>query len=307
MEIIKFEVEENLKRIDAVISSKVDDVSRSFVVKLIEGGSVKVNGAVETSKKLKVKIGDEIEIEIPEPEKLDVIAEDIPIEIVYEDDEVMVVNKPVGMVVHPAPGNYSGTLVNALMHYSENLSSINGIVRPGIVHRIDKDTSGLLMIAKTNHAHNHLAAQLKEHTTTRKYIAIVHGKINEDSGTIKAPIGRSTKDRLKMAVNEQNGRDAVTHFKVLKRYKNYTYVECQLETGRTHQIRVHFSYIKHPLVGDVTYGVKKPKIKNNGQLLHAKTLGFIHPRTEEYIEFTSEVPPLFDNVFKKIEGIEFKL
>lgn len=304
MEIIKFEVVEDLKRMDGVISSSLDGLSRSYIQKLIEKGAVKVNGVVETSKKIKLKTGTLIEIEIPEPEVLSVEAEDIPIEIVYDDDDILVVNKPIGMVVHPAPGNYTGTLVNALMFYSEKLSSINGVVRPGIVHRIDKDTSGLLMIAKTNHAHNHLSAQLKAHTTTRKYIAIVHGKINEDTGTISAPIARSTKDRLKMAVDESNGREAITHFKVIERFKNYTFIECQLETGRTHQIRVHLSYIKHPLVGDLSYGVKKPKIKNNGQLLHAKTLGFIHPTTEKYVEFDSEIPELFEIVLKKIRAVE---
>ena len=304
MEIIEFEVSDELKRIDAVISSELEDISRSYVQKLLEGGSVKVNGNVETSKKVKVKKGDMIEVDLPEPEVLKVEAEDIPIEIVYEDDDMMIVNKPIGMVVHPAPGNYSGTLVNALMHYSDHLSSINGVVRPGIVHRIDKDTSGLLMIAKTNQAHNHLSAQLKEHTIKRKYIAIVHGKINEDTGTIKAPIGRSAKDRLKMSVVQKNGKDATTHFEVIERFNNYTYLECQLETGRTHQIRVHLNYIAHPLVGDQVYGVKKPKIKNNGQLLHAKTLGFIHPKTGEYMEFDSEVPELFEIMLKKIRAVE---
>lgn len=302
---IKIEVKEDNKRLDALISSEVEN-SRSHIQKLITDGFVTINEKVETSKKYKAKIGDIIELEIPEPEPLNVEAEDIKLDIVYEDDELLIVNKPVGMVVHPAPGNYSGTLVNALMNYSDHLSSINGIIRPGIVHRIDKDTSGLLMIAKTNHAHNHLSAQLKAHTIKREYIAIVHGKINEEKGTIKAPIGRSSKDRLKMAVTEKNSREATTHFTVIERFKNYTFIQCRLETGRTHQIRVHLSYISHPLVGDLTYGIKKPKIKNNGQLLHAKTLGFIHPKTEEYIEFDSEVPELFNKILHKIKSVDIK-
>lgn len=303
MERIEITVEEN-KRIDALIANALDDVSRSYVVKLIEEGKVTVNDKLETSKKAKLKVGDLIVVDMPEPEVLEVVAEDIPIDIVYEDDDLMIINKPVGMVVHPAPGNYTGTLVNALMFHADKLSSINGVVRPGIVHRIDKDTSGLLMIAKTDHAHKGLAAQLKAHTIKRKYVALVHGLIPSETGTVNAPIGRSPKDRLKMAVNERNGKEAVTHFKVIKHFKNYSYIECQLETGRTHQIRVHMAYIGHPLMGDMTYGVKKPKIKNEGQLLHAKTLGFVHPRSGEYMEFDSEVPELFEIMMKKIVGVE---
>lgn len=291
-------------RLDAILSSHVTSVSRSYLQKIIEKGQVSVNGKVETSKKFKLKSGDLIEFEIPEPEVLKVEAEDIAINIVYEDDSLMIINKPVGMVVHPAPGNYTGTLVNALMFHANKLSSINGVIRPGIVHRIDKDTSGLLMIAKTDQAHQSLAAQLKAHTTTRKYIALVHGRINEETGTINAPIGRSQKDRLKMAVVDRNSKEAITHFKVIERFKQYTLIECQLETGRTHQIRVHMAYIGHPLLGDPLYGVKKAKIKHEGQLLHAKTLGFIHPQTKEYMEFDSEVPELFDIMIKKIRGVE---
>jgi len=303
MTMIEIIVKEN-KRIDAIISNEIEDLSRSYVTKLIEDGQVFVNGEVVTSKKLKLKVDDVITFEMPEPEVLEVLAEDIPIEIVYEDDEVMIINKPIGMVVHPAPGNYTGTLVNALMFHSEKLSSINGVVRPGIVHRIDKDTSGLLMIAKTNNAHKSLAAQLKEHTIKRKYVAIVHGRIGSETGTVNAPIGRSAKDRLKMTVTERNGKEAITHFSVLERFKNYTMIECQLETGRTHQIRVHMAYIGHPLLGDPTYGVKKPKIKNDGQLLHAKLLGFVHPTTGEYMEFESKTPEVFDIMLKKIKGVE---
>lgn len=303
MDIKEIVVKES-KRIDAIISNELEEVSRSYVVKLIEEGRVTVNGVAVTSKKLKLKTDDVIVVEVPEPEVLEVLAEDIPIDIVYEDDELMIINKPIGMVVHPAPGNYTGTLVNALMYHSEKLSSINGVIRPGIVHRIDKDTSGLLMIAKTDNAHKSLAAQLKDHSIKRQYIAIVHGSIKSETGTVNAPIARSSKDRLKMAVNERTGKDAVTHFTVIERFKDYSLIQCQLETGRTHQIRVHMAYIGHPLLGDMTYGVKKPKIKNEGQLLHAKTIGFIHPASGEYMEFDSEVPNLFDVMIKKIKGVE---
>lgn len=303
MTMIEIIVKEN-KRIDAIISNEIEDLSRSYVQKLLEDGQVMVNGKVITSKKLKLNVDDVISLEMPEPEVLEVLAEDIPLDIIYEDDEVMIINKPVGMVVHPAPGNYTGTLVNALMYHSEKLSSINGVVRPGIVHRIDKDTSGLLMIAKTNNAHKSLAAQLKEHTINRKYVAIVHGRIGAETGTVNAPIGRSAKDRLKMTVTERNGKEAVTHFTVLERFNNYTMIECQLETGRTHQIRVHMAYIGHPLLGDQTYGVKKPKIKNKGQLLHARLLGFIHPTSGEYMEFELKTPEVFDIMIKKIKGVE---
>ncbi len=303
MNIIEITVEEN-KRIDGIISNKIDDVSRSYVVKLIEDGHVTVNGQVQLSKKIKLNVGDAIVVNMPEPEVLEVLAEDIPLDIVYEDDDLMIINKAIGMVVHPAPGNYTGTLVNALMFHSEKLSSINGVIRPGIVHRIDKDTSGLLLVAKTDLAHKSLAAQLKAHTIKRKYIAIVHGSISTETGSINAPIGRSAKDRLKMAVTERNGKEAVTHFTVIERFKDYAYIECELETGRTHQIRVHMAYIGHPLLGDMTYTVKKPKIKNEGQLLHAKTLGFVHPATGEYMEFDTEVPELFRVMMKKIKGVE---
>lgn len=291
------------KRLDAFIAAAIDDLSRSYVQKLIEDGHARVNDKVVTKKKHKLSIGDQVTVTIPEPENLDVLPENIPLDIVFEDDDLMVIYKPVGMVVHPAPGNYTGTLVNALMYHSEKLSSINGIIRPGIVHRIDKDTSGLLMIAKTDFAHRSLAEQLKAHTITRKYIAIVHGRINEESGTVNAPIARNPKDRLKMGV-VQGGKEAVTHFTVLERFKQYSVVECVLETGRTHQIRVHMHYINHPLLGDVLYGPKNPKIKHEGQLLHAKTLGFVHPRSGEYMEFDSQIPEIFDIMLKKIKGVE---
>lgn len=291
---------EEAVRLDWYISKELNDISRSYVQKLIKNGNVKVNNKIIASKKYKLNENDEIEIEIPEPEKLKLEAEDIAIEIIYEDYDVLVVNKPQGMVVHPAPGHYSGTLVNALLYHSQSLSSINGIVRPGIVHRIDKDTSGLLMVAKNNKAHNFLAAQLKEHSINRVYYALVNGNIKTNSGTIDAPVGRHPVNRFKRAVVEKNGKRAVTHFKVLERYSGYTLVELKLETGRTHQIRVHMSYFGYPLVGDPLYGIKKKKFNLNGQMLHAKILGFIHPTTLEYMEFNSELPEYFQALLTKI-------
>lgn len=289
------------ERIDSYIASSLDGPSRSFVQKLIEKGNVLLNGEVISSKKEKLKEGDEIEITLPEPEVLEILPEDIPLDIVYEDEDVLVVNKARGMVVHPAVGNYTGTLVNAIMHHcGDRLSSINGVVRPGIVHRIDKDTSGLLMIAKNDKAHESLSEQLAEHSITRKYVALVHHNITSDEGTIDEPIGRDPKNRLRQAVTTQNSKRAVTHYKVLERFGNYTLVECQLETGRTHQIRVHMAYIKHPLVGDMVYGPKKSKFKVEGQMLHAKVIGFVHPRTGEYMEFDSELPEYFTDVLEKV-------
>ncbi len=287
-------------RLDLYISSQNNDISRSYIQKLIEKGNVEVNGRVVSSKKFKISIEDEIRINIPEPEKLKLAPEDIDIEIVYEDDDVLVVNKPQGMVVHPAPGHYCGTLVNALLFHSKSLSSINGIIRPGIVHRIDKDTSGLLMIAKNNKAHNFLAAQLKEHSTKRIYYALVHGNLKSESGTIDAPIGRHPVNRLKWAVVEKNSKRAVTHFKVIERFSGFNLVQLKLETGRTHQIRVHMSYIGHPLVGDPLYGLKKKKFSLKGQMLHARVIGFIHPTTLKYMEFKSEIPDYFEAILNKI-------
>ena len=300
---ITFEEAEPI-RIDGFISSNIEDISRSYSQKLIESGNVLVNGEIVTSKKERLKMGDEILICLPKPEELEItaqIANELKV-IVYEDEDVMIVNKAQGMVVHPAPGNYTGTLVNALMYHTEKLSSINGVIRPGIVHRIDKDTSGLLMIAKNNFSHNFLAEQLRDHSSTREYIAIVHDRINEERGTIDLPIARNPKNRLKMAV-VQGGKNALTHFEVLERFNSFTYVKLKLETGRTHQIRVHMSYIKHPLLGDELYGVRKSKIKCSGQTLHAKKLGFIHPSTKEYMEFDSEIPEYFQNILTKIRNI----
>lgn len=288
-------------RIDLVLSSALPETSRSFLQKLITGGAVSIDGAVCKSKKQKVETGQEITIAVPEPELLEVEAEDIPLEIVYEDDDVLVVNKPKGMVVHPAAGNYSGTLVNAVMyHCGDSLSSINGVIRPGIVHRIDKDTSGLLMIAKNNNAHNNLAEQLAEHSITRVYQAIVYNNFSDDEGTIDAPIGRDPKNRLRQAVTQQNSKRAVTHYKVLERMGRFTLIEARLETGRTHQIRVHMAYIKHPLLGDFVYGPSKNQYGVQGQMLHARVLGFIHPSTGEYMEFEVEPPAEFKQVLEKM-------
>ena len=274
-------------RIDKVISGLDAEWSRTQVQQWIKDGNILVNGKnVKTN--YKCNLNDHIEISIPEPEELDVIPEEMDLDIYYEDKDVLVVNKPRGMVVHPAPGHMTGTLVNGLMAHCNDLSGINGVLRPGIVHRIDKDTSGLLMVAKNDLAHESLVNQLVAKTVTRKYKAIVHGVIPHDFGTIEAPLGRDSKDRQSMAVVD-NGKHAVTHFQVLERFKEFTYVECQLETGRTHQIRVHMKYIGYPLAGDPKYGPKKT-LDIDGQALHAGVLGFRHPRTEEYLEFEAPLP-----------------
>ncbi|MCI5533791.1 MAG: RluA family pseudouridine synthase [Firmicutes bacterium] len=290
-------------RIDSVLSLLLPETSRSFIQKLIEGGNLLLNGQVMTSKKYKTCEGDQVEITVPEPEKLSVEPEDIPLDIVYEDDDVLVVNKPKGMVVHPAVGNYTGTLVNAIMyHCGDRLSSINGVIRPGIVHRIDKDTSGLLMIAKNNKAHESLSKQLAEHSITRRYKALVYNNFAEDSGTVDAPIGRDPKNRLKQAVTEQNSKRAVTHWTVAERFGRYTLIEARLETGRTHQIRVHMAYIKHPLVGDSVYGPAKQSLASNGQTLHAEVLGFVHPTSGEYMEFRQPLPLEFQNLLERLRN-----
>lgn len=297
--IVSNELEGN--RIDSALASSFTNNSRSFFQKLLETDAIEVNGKVNNSKKYKVKSGDVIRVVLPEPKALDVIPENIPIDIVYEDDDVLVVNKPKGMVVHPANGNESGTLVNAILyHCGASLSSINGVIRPGIVHRIDKDTSGLLMIAKNDYAHNCLAEQLADHSITRAYRAIVYNNFSEDQGTIDKPIGRDPKDRLKQAVTDLNSKRAVTHYKVLERFGNYTLIEARLETGRTHQIRVHMAYIKHPLLGDLVYGPKKKMLGVDTQMLHAKVLGFKHPATGVYMEFDSPLPTEFETVLAKL-------
>ena len=284
-------------RLDKVCSEIFSDYSRSQIKKLLDGGNITVNGKTEKAK-YKVKSGDVIRLEEPETKTLELRPENIPLDIVYEDDDVIVINKPQGMVVHPAPGHDEHTLVNALLYHCP-LSTINGTFRPGIVHRIDKDTSGLLMVAKNDKAHRSLAKQLKDKTNIREYVALVHGRIAEDEGTINAPIGRSLKDRKKQAV-VKDGRNAVTHFEVLKRYRDYTFVKCILETGRTHQIRVHMKYIGHPLVGDPLYGPKKT-IKGNGQFLHAGKLGFVHPTTGKLLIFEAPLPKIFQECLEKLD------
>ncbi len=288
-------------RIDKFIADNADGISRSYAAKLCEEGLVTADGKT-ADKKLKLKGTEVIEIDVPEPESVEIEPENIPIDIVYEDDDVIVVNKPQGMCVHPAPGNESGTLVNALMyHCGDSLSAINGVIRPGIVHRIDMDTSGLLVCAKNDDAHNKLSEQLKERKALRKYNALVNGNIKEDSIVIDKPIARNPIDRKKMAV-VYGGREAITHVNVLERFGRYTLVECILETGRTHQIRVHMASIGHSIVGDKVYGIKKEKFNLNGQLLHAKTIGFKHPRTGEIMEFTSPLPEYFEDVLDKLRA-----
>lgn len=297
MDQINFTVKEETGRIDKVLSEQLS-YSRSQVQIWLKEQQVTVNGEIVRSN-YKVKSGDQIEIKIPEPEELVIEAENIPLTIVYEDQDVAVIDKPQGMVVHPAAGHSNGTLVNALMYHIKDLSSINGVIRPGIVHRIDKDTSGLLMVAKNDKAHESLAEQLKEKTSVRKYLALVHGEIGHDKGEINAPIGRSKVDRKMQAVIE-NGKPAVTHFEVIERFKDYTLIELQLETGRTHQIRVHMKYIGHPVAGDPLYGPRRT-LEGNGQFLHAKTLGFVHPSTGEYMEFESPLPEVFKKTLEQLE------
>ena len=288
-------------RIDSVLSLLLPDTSRSFIQKLIEGGNLTVNGKSCTKKKYLTTAGDRVELRVPEPEQLKIEAENIPLEIIFEDEDVLVVNKPKGMVVHPAVGNYTGTLVNAVMyHCGDRLSSINGVVRPGIVHRIDKDTSGLLMIAKNDMAHESLSAQLAAHSITRRYTALVYDNLVQDEGSIDAPIGRDPTNRLRQAVTTQNSKRAVTHWRVLERFGRYTLIEARLETGRTHQIRVHMAYIKHPLVGDPVYGPKKQNLTQGGQMLHAGVLGFVHPRTGDYMEFNAPLPAYFEEILQKL-------
>lgn len=294
---IKIMIEDENGRIDKQLSEKLVDYSRSQIQMWLKKNYVQVNDEIVKAN-YKVQKGDVILIHIPEPETLALLPENLPLEIVYEDQDVAVINKPQGMVVHPSAGHPNGTLVNALLFHLDHLSSINGVIRPGIVHRIDKDTSGLLMIAKNDQAHESLAKQLKEKTSLRKYIALVHGVIPHEKGVIRAPIGRSTVDRKMQAVVD-TGKDAVTHFQVLTRYDGYTLIELQLETGRTHQIRVHMQYIGYPLVGDPVYGPKKT-LKGHGQFLHAKLLGFTHPRTGEKMVFEAPLPEIFKNTLEKL-------
>lgn len=286
-------------RLDKWLASKKEtDMTRTAVQNLIESGGVLVNGKT-VSKNYKQKSGDVIEVTIPDPVELDAKPEDIPLDIVYEDESLLVVNKPKGMVVHPAPGNYSGTMVNALMYHCKGrLSGINGVIRPGIVHRIDKNTSGLLIVAKTDTAHNFLAGQIKEHSFTREYELVAEGRFRETEGTVNAPIGRNPDDRKKMCVIYTNSKNAVTHYSVIEQFEKYAHLKCRLETGRTHQIRVHMSYIGHPVLGDDVYG--KPFKGIDGQCLHAKKIGFIHPVIHEYMEFDSELPEYFKEILRKV-------
>lgn len=288
-------------RVDKLLADSMDGFTRSGIQHLLSEGNVTC-GAKPITKNYKCREGDEIRVFVPDAKPLDVDAQDIPLDIVYEDEYLLVVNKPKGMVVHPANGNYDGTLVNALMHHcGDSLSGINGVIRPGIVHRIDKDTSGLLIVAKTDTAHIGLAEQIKEHSFTRAYEAVVYGNIKDDEGTICQPIGRNPKDRKKMAVVYTNSKPATTHYKVLQRFGNFTHIRCVLETGRTHQIRVHMAFIGHPIAGDSVYGPKKVITELNGQCLHAKQIGFVHPITKEYMEFESDLPEYFTKFLTKLK------
>lgn len=288
-------------RVDKFLSIEFADLSRSYIQKLMKDGQVTVNGKVV---KANYKLNDQDVVRMNEPElkEPDIVAEDLPLDILYEDEDLLIVNKPKGMVVHPSAGHYTGTLVNALMfHCKEELSGINGVMRPGIVHRIDMDTTGSLLVCKNDMAHQNLAEQLKLHSIKRIYHAIVQGVIKEEEGTVDAPIGRHPTSRKKMSINYKNGKEAVTHYKVLKRYQNYTYIQCQLETGRTHQIRVHMASIRHPLLGDVVYGPAKQPFSLQGQCLHAKTIGIQHPHTGEYMEVDAPLPDYFEDLLVKLE------
>ena len=292
----------NNMRIDRFISERMADTSRSYIQKLIKDELVTVDSKVVKSN-YKVKEGEWVKIVLPEPVSLDIEAENIPLDILYEDSDVLLVNKPKDMVVHPSAGHVTGTLVNALLdHCKDSLSSINGVMRPGIVHRIDKDTTGILIICKNDKAHNCIAEQLKVHSITRRYHALVWNNVTDDTGTVDAPIGRHPVDRKKMAINHKNGKHAVTHYKVLERFGQYTYIQCELETGRTHQIRVHMASIGHPLVGDPVYGPAKQPFKTVGQMLHAKVFGFIHPSTNEYMEFETDLPEYFQLILEKLRN-----
>lgn len=291
------------ERLDKFLSAMLPDQSRSYLQKIIKDGNVLVNGEPKKSS-YRLEDGDEVTADLPELKSPDIEPENIPLDILYEDDSILMVNKPKGMVVHPSAGHYTGTLVNAVLwHCQGQLSGINGVSRPGIVHRIDKDTTGVLVVCKNDAAHNAVAAQLKEHSITRKYRTIVHGVIKEDEGTVDAPIGRHPTERKKMASGVKNGKRAVTHYRVLERFQGYTYVECQLETGRTHQIRVHMASIHHPLLGDTVYGPAKDSHHLEGQTLHAMVLGLIHPVTGEYLEVEAPLPEYFENLLKKFRAM----
>lgn len=300
----EFTVEPGMEmRIDRYLSEQCSDMSRSYLQKLVKEGGVCVGGTAVKSN-YKVSAGELVTLEVPEAVEPEIVPEEMDLDIIYEDTDIILINKPKGMVVHPAAGHYSGTLVNGLMHHCRaDLSGINGVMRPGIVHRIDMDTTGVLIVCKNDMAHNAIAEQLKEHSITRRYYAVVHGNIKAEEGTVNAPIGRHPVDRKKMSINEKNGREAVTHYRVLERFGQFTYVECRLETGRTHQIRVHMASIGHPLLGDAVYGPAKCPYKLQGQTLHAGILGIIHPRTGEYMEFSAPLPPYFEALLTKLRQL----
>ena len=308
-ETFEVELEHEGERLDKYLSMIFDEAasergltpqSRSFFQKLIKDRQVAVNGTVQKAN-YRLKAEDYVTVQIPDAVETPILPENIPLDILYEDDDLLVVNKPKGMVVHPSAGHYNGTLVNALMyHCAGKLSGINGVLRPGIVHRIDMDTTGSLVVCKNDFSHISLAEQLKVHSITRKYRAIVHGRLKEEEGTVSAPIGRHPIDRKKMAVNDKNGKEAVTHYRVLERFRQFTYIECQLETGRTHQIRVHMSSLGHPLLGDAVYGPNRCPYKLQGQTLHAQVLGFLHPRTGAYMEFEAPLPEYFEELLRKL-------
>ena len=290
-------------RIDKFLTESCPDYTRSFLQKLLKSELVEVNGKPVKSS-YKTAAGDTVTFEVPEAVEAEITAQEMPLDILYEDEDVILINKPKGMVVQPAAGHYEGTLVNGLMHHCrEQLSGINGVMRPGIVHRIDMDTTGVLIVCKNDLAHNSIAEQLKVHSITRKYYAVVFGSLKDDEGTIHAPIGRHPNDRKKMSINSKNGKDAVTHYKVLERFHGYTLVECRLETGRTHQIRVHMASIGHPLLGDQVYGPAKQPFRLQGQTLHAGVLGFLHPRTGEYMEFSAPLPKYFEELLEKLRRL----
>lgn len=302
MDIIEIYVDEDdNERLDYYLSSELNEVSRTYIQRLIKDGLVEVNGLKKKSSYL-VKEGDKIIVNLPKPKELEIVPENIPLDIIYQDDDIVVVNKSQDMVVHPAPGNYTGTLVNALLYHIDTLSSINGVIRPGIVHRLDKDTSGILIVAKNDFSHRALSEQLKSRNVYREYIALVHGLVKNDKGTINAPIGRDPNNRKKMKVISTNSKEAITNYEVNKRYDKYTLVKAMLETGRTHQIRVHFSYINHSVVGDPIYSNGKNEFNLVKQLLHARKVGITHPRTKEYLEFECDVPQKFEEVLKKLDS-----
>lgn len=299
---LEFTAESGGERIDKYLADALEDFTRSGITRLIVGGNVSVNGKA-VNKNYRLKENDAVSVCVPDAEELNIEAENIPLDIIYEDGDLLVVNKAKGMVVHPAPGNYSGTLVNALLyHCRDSLSGINGVIRPGIVHRIDKDTSGLLIVAKNDNAHIKLAQQIKDHSFHRAYQAVAYGSFKETKGTVNQPIGRSPNDRKKMAVTQKNSKNAVTHYEVIKDYGDFTHIRCVLETGRTHQIRVHMAYINHPLAGDGVYGPKKVITSLNGQCLHAGELVFVHPATGKYMSFNAPLPDYFTEFIQKLDS-----